>query len=519
MRKLGLAFSSLLPAPPRALACSSPSRTTRDAGADLTDEDLAKAALKLMGAPQLPRESAEQASCSFTGCHSISNHAEGLAGPVQGRDRHARERPAERGQDQLLPSRTEQCAYGLHAGAHRHPLRRRPPRARCATSIRRAAGDVTTGASSSPRSSDGKERPLRRVQKRDVDAGARRTVSAPHGFSVRDSPHLVPEGPPARRTTSSSENRPTHCVDNFEQLKARTSEVKNADLGGEELSEPRSDVRLPSAEPGEPGQRDELLRAAAGDGKDIFPEAVEHGVRSHLAAGRLDHPYPPRVLGPELVLGPHLGRRPLRRDGWRTRPVAPRRSTSRRRSTASSRDIGLQASYDPDFWPDNKAFMFQGGNEVLRPEPPREAEHRERQRSASRSARASAPRAGLYQTVGQVVGDNSISDRFILYSIWAGDSGRYSTSARDTPPRGSEDSAINIYTAVAQGNDVEEGYQIAGDPAKGGDPVPRRHDDGPLGKLIGSRWALRWGGRQDGRRLRDRDARSPRSSAASTAST
>jgi len=87
------------------------------------------------------------------------------------------------------------------------------------------------------------------------------------------------------------------------------------------------------------------------------------------------------------------------------------------------------------------------------------------------------------------VADNSISDRFILYSIWAGDSGAYTAAARDTPPRAGEDSAINVYTAVAKGSDVEEGYQIAGAAFK--IKTPYRGDTmmARSGRLLGSRWA------------------------------
>src|SRR4029077_18616106 len=84
-----------------------------------------------------------------------------------------------------------------------------------------------------------------------------------------------------------------------------------------------------------------------------------------------------------------------------------------------SRDIGLNASYDPDFWPDNRAFMFQGGTKfcaqsLLEKQTTTLVSFNEPECSNLSSA------SGLYQTVGQAIDDNAMSDRFIVFSDWAG---------------------------------------------------------------------------------------------------
>jgi hypothetical protein len=154
----------------------------------------------------------------------------------------------------------------------------------------------------------------------------------------------------------------------------------------------------------------------------------------------------------------------------------------------SSRDIELDASYDPDFFPDNKAFMFQGGTKFCAQsllEKPETSLVSFNEPECSNLSAAS----GLYQTVGQRLGDNSIGDRFILYSVWAGDSGQYDADARDTEARAGEDSAIKIYTAVATGNDVEDGYQVQGEAKE--IPTPYMGDTmmGRSGRILGSRVA------------------------------
>jgi hypothetical protein len=97
--------------------------------------------------------------------------------------------------------------------------------------------------------------------------------------------------------------------------------------------------------------------------------------------------------------------------------------------------------------------------------------------------------SGLYQTVGQSVEDNSMSDRFIVFSDWVGDSGSYSASATDTVPRGGANSAVNVYTAIAMGTDVEQGYQVAGPAFKIDTPYRGDTMMSRSGHLLGNRWA------------------------------
>jgi hypothetical protein len=55
------------------IACSSSTEDDVEMSAhDLTDEELARSALKVMGAPQVQQDPGDHGSCAFTGCHSIN---------------------------------------------------------------------------------------------------------------------------------------------------------------------------------------------------------------------------------------------------------------------------------------------------------------------------------------------------------------------------------------------------------------------------------------------------------------
>src|SRR5205085_1061998 len=57
--------------------------------------------------------------------------------------------------------------------------------------------------------------------------------------------------------------------------------------------------------------------------------------------------------------------------------------------------------------------------------------------------------AGLYQSVGQTLGDDSISDRFMVFSDWVGDNGGHDLRETDPPPTQTESGFVRIHVLVA----------------------------------------------------------------------
>lgn len=491
MRKLGLTLLLVVTGAASALACSTTDDESETSAHDLTDEDLAKAALKIMGAPQIQRESGNQSSCSFTGCHSINPITlKGWQDQYKAAmDVLESERPNEekinyfrQNPNDPRTGFTPERVGILSAGAHL------------------ALGANVSEARHPETYKQGKKLAEIFRGKEDLYAEFRREMLMP---VLADYPRLTPSEYETVLTWFQKglphmgdiirENRPTKCVDDFEQVKARTSEVKNQTWAAKNFSNRMPMFGCPAPNPENPVSPTNCF-AQQRDGKDIFPKAVEQEFsRTWPQAGSNIRILREFSAPNSFWVRTSADGRFVATGGGRS--GGAQAIDLQATLDGQSRDIGLQASYDPDFWPDNKAFMFQGGTKFcaqsLLEKPTTELVTFGEPECSSLSAAS-----GLYQTVGQVVGDNSISDRFILYSIWAGDSGQYSASARDTPPRGGEDSAINIYTAVAQGNDVEEGYQIAGDPVKVATPYRGDTMMGRSGQLIGSRWAY---GEEDGK--------------------
>lgn len=489
MRNLGLTVVLFVFGTASALACSSSVDDETEVSAhDLTDEDLARSALMIMGAPQLPRPPGDAPSCSFTGCHSINQvtvrawmDQYKAAVEILESDRSNEEKINYFRQNPNDPrtSFTPERVGILSAGAH-----------------------LALGANVS----EGRHPETFKQGKRLAEV-FRGNDDLYKEFRKEMLMPVLPEYP--RLTASQYEtvltwfqkgmpmleelmpdNRPNECVDDFDKLRARTSEVKTQTWAARNFAHRMPMFACPPPTPEQPVSPTRCFMQQR-DGKDIFPRAVDEGFSRTWPLDGSNI----RVL--REFSAPNSFWVRTSADGRFVATGGGRNGGAQAIDLQAtldgqSRDIGLQASYDPDFWPDNKAFMFQSGTKFCAQSLLERSETTlvtfGEQECSSLSAAS-----GLYQTVGQVVGDNSISDRFILYSIWAGDSGQYSASARDTPPRGGEDSAINVYTAIALGNDVEEGYQIAGDPVKLATPYRGDTMMARSGTLIGSRWAYRVG--------------------------
>jgi len=154
-----------------------------------------------------------------------------------------------------------------------------------------------------------------------------------------------------------------------------------------------------------------------------------------------------------------------------------------------TRDISAQALYDPDFSPRDDWFMFQGTSRsgsmcsmsLLRNPATTTVTFLEPECNKLDSV-------GLYQSVGQVLGDNSISDSFVVNSKFASDNPGLTATDRDLPMTAGPAAAVKIAVAVPRGNDADEGYQVRQKaelktPFKGDTMMARS------GKLIGSRVA------------------------------
>jgi hypothetical protein len=473
-------------------ACSTGTDSIGRASDDLTEMELAKASLKIFGASQVPQEPGEQGKCSMTGCHSINPvtlqawKAEfDAANAILASKRTNDEKIAAFRQDPLQQSTSfspERLGI-LAAGAHLMTNK----------SVTADAFPATFAQLQKLKAVfEGKEKLL---------AELREQVAMP---VLPDLPKLTPaqyetiltwfqKGLP-KMDEILVEQRPTTCTDDFTRLRERTIAMKSKTWAAKNEADRMPMFACPPPNPEAPVSATACFTQQI-DGKDVFPRASQttFGTTWERDGSTI------RVMRNFTSANSYWVRTSA--DG---RFVATGGGSNggaqamdlKANLDGQSRDIGLRASYDPDFWPDNKAFMFQGGTKFCA--------QSLLAKSTTTLVSFSEPEcsnlsqaSGLYQTVGQVASDNALSDRFIVFSVWAGDSGSYTASARDTAPRGGVDSAINIYTAVAEGTDVEDGYRVRGQGFK--IKTPYRGDTmmARSGSMLGSRWA--YGQGADGR--------------------
>lgn len=485
MRKLGFSVVLLVCATASVLACSASSEEDSEVGVDnLSDTDLAKQALTIMGSPAVPLPADNQKSCGFTGCHSI-NHTT----LNQWRDQYKaamevldsnrsndekinyfRQNPSDP-RTGFTPERIGILSAGAHLALGANVSESRHPET---FKQGKKLAEIFRGK-------DELYREFRKEMLMPVLPEYPRLTASQYETVLAWFKKDLPEMANIIR-----ENRPTKCVDDFVKLKERTSQVKNETWYAKNFSNRMPMFGCPAPNPEQPVSPTSCFQQKR-DGKDIFAKSSDTTFAKPWAADGSTV----RVL--REFSAPNSFWVRTSADGRFVATGGGRNGGAQAVDLQAtldgqSRDIGLQASYDPDFFPDNKAFMFQSGTKFCAQsllEKPSTTNVTFGEPECSNLSQAS----GLYQTVGQVVGDNSISDRFILYSVWAGDSGQYSASARDTPARAGEDGAINVFTAVARGNDVEEGYQVVGDGVKIATPYRGDTMMGRSGKLIGSRWA------------------------------
>jgi hypothetical protein len=158
-----------------------------------------------------------------------------------------------------------------------------------------------------------------------------------------------------------------------------------------------------------------------------------------------------------------------------------------------TRDIGAEARYDPDFFPDDKGFMFQGTKNrgVMCSQSLLTNPDTKRITFDESVCTPLTGAVGLYQTIGQTIGDNEIGDRFVVNSKFSSDNHVQGVTA-DLGLSAGPEATIKVTVAVAKGNDIETGFEITQteelESPYFGDTMMGRSGD-----MIGSRFATATG--------------------------
>lgn len=120
---------------------------------------------------------------------------------------------------------------------------------------------------------------------------------------------------------------------------------------------------------------------------------------------------------------------------------------------AERREIGVSASYDPSFMPDNSGLLIQGNGthfctqDLFTNAATTNVNFQESQCSK-------LDNVALYQSVGRRLADNQMSDYFIVNNSFESDDGY----GEDTTPTFGEDQKISIKVMISTG--TEAGYKI-----------------------------------------------------------
>lgn len=270
----------------------------------------------------------------------------------------------------------------------------------------------------------------------------------------------VTKGMPKLKDILHEEARPTTCVEDFSGLRAHASEMK-----ANNWASVNQDNRVPMFGCEANSKALDCLKQQH-DGKDVFPESAANDYSKGWATD-----------------GSNV--RVLRALDYRTfywmRSSADGRFFADGVSTGGEdsavigdlaaaldpagpkiRDIWATARYDPDFFPDNKGFMFQGtplsggaycAQSLLTNPSTTHIGFNEPECSALNQT-------GLYQTVGQRIGDNSISDHFIINGKFASDNPGLTSSDHDLDATFGPDAIATVRVMFALGNDDSSGYTV-----------------------------------------------------------
>jgi hypothetical protein len=295
----------------------------------------------------------------------------------------------------------------------------------------------------------------------------------------------VDKGMPKLDQLLVEEPRPTTCVDDFAGLKEHVRAVKSTSWAAV-----NRDARMPMFACASDNSL-ECFNQKTAAGKDIFPESRTVETSKSWATGE-DKLRVVRALEYKTFFWMRTsadGRFVANGGGPRidnTGAVIADIAAALDPAGPKTRDIGVNASYDPDFFPANQGFMFQGGGKfcslsILKNPATTKISLDEPQCSKLDSV-------GLYQTVGQVSGDNAISDIFVVNSKFASDNPGLNASDKDLTLTAGPEAAIVVHVAVARGNDADGGYQVKQNVSL---PTPFKGDAmmSRSGQLVGTRVA------------------------------
>jgi hypothetical protein len=267
------------------------------------------------------------------------------------------------------------------------------------------------------------------------------------------------KGMPKLNELLPEEARPTTCTDDFTELKAHAIELKS-----KSWASVNKDNRVPMFAC-EAGAKPVDCFTQVFGGKEIFADASkkEYG-RTWAQDGSMV-----RVLR-ELEFKTYYWTRTSAdgrfvangvSGGGSDGAVISDLAAALAEGGPKTRDIAATAKYDPDFWPDNKGFMFQGtpnggvycAQSLLTNPATTRVSFNEPQCSKLDTI-------GLYQTVGQRIGDNSVADHFVVNGKFASDNPGQTASDTDLGTTFGPDAKAIIRVMFALGNDAESGYQV-----------------------------------------------------------
>jgi len=252
------------------------------------------------------------------------------------------------------------------------------------------------------------------------------------------------------------EARPTTCTDDFTALKEHVRAVKSVNWAAVNKGQ-----RMPMFACTSENSLECFNQQK--DGKDIFPnaDATEYGkgwspgedtIRVLRALEYKTHFWMRSSADGRFVAnggGPRI-------DG--TGAVIADLQAALDPAGPKTRDIGVNASYDPDFFPAGQGFMFQGGGKYCSMSLLKDLSKTKISLDEPQCSKLDG--VGLYQTVGQVSADNSISDIFVVNGKFASDNPGLTASDKDLILTAGPEAALTVRVGVARGNDADDGYQI-----------------------------------------------------------
>ena len=267
------------------------------------------------------------------------------------------------------------------------------------------------------------------------------------------------KGMPKLKDLLKEEPRPTTCTDDFAQLKAHASEIKT-----KSWASVNKDNRVPMFACDAGAKSVDCFKQTF-EGKEIFADSA----KKDYGKGWAQDGATVRILR-ELDYKTFFWTRPSAdgrfvangmSGGGADGAVIADLSASLASGGPKTRDIAASAKYDPDFWPDNKGFMFQGTSNggvfcaqslLTNPSTTRI--------SFNEPQCSKLDTVGLYQTVGQRIGDNAVADHFVVNGKFASDNPGQTASDHDLTPTFGPDAKAIIRVMFALGNDAESGYQV-----------------------------------------------------------